>query len=69
MVGGRVPTLGSRVPTLGSSRIGRATWYVIPGSHANGIIEVRGAAVTAVGIADRRLSGTRAGAQRLLGSS
>jgi sugar lactone lactonase YvrE len=45
---------------------GGATWYVIRGARANGIIEVRRGTVVAVGIADTRLSATRAAAMRLL---
>jgi sugar lactone lactonase YvrE len=47
-------------------RIGHATWYIIAGAHANGVIEIRSGRVVAVGIADTRLSSTRAAARRLL---
>jgi sugar lactone lactonase YvrE len=47
-------------------RIGRTTWYVIPGSRSNGVIELRGRSVVAVGIADKRLSTGGAAATRLL---
>ncbi|HEX3978455.1 MAG TPA: hypothetical protein VHW96_19455 [Solirubrobacteraceae bacterium] len=47
-------------------RVGRAEVYVVSGARANGVIEVRGGTVVAVGIADKRVSTARTAATRLL---
>jgi DNA-binding beta-propeller fold protein YncE len=61
------PGTRARLRGLGQPlRVGGATWYVVRGARANGIIEVRRGTVVAVGIADTRLSATHSVTRRLL---
>jgi hypothetical protein len=47
-------------------QIGPTTWYLTRGAQAAGVLEVRHGLVQRIGIADRRLTATRASARRLL---
>ncbi len=49
-------------------RIGRNVWYVIRGRGPSGVLKVRHGVVQEVGIADRRLTGSRRTADRFLTS-
>jgi hypothetical protein len=49
-------------------QIGVNSWYLVPGRAATGVLRVRGGQVREVGLADRRLTATRAAARRLLSS-
>ena len=49
-------------------QIGQTTWYLTPGRQAAGVLEARHGIVQRIGIADPRLTRTRAGARRLLSS-
>jgi hypothetical protein len=44
-----------------------ATWYVLPGSKANGVVKVIGGVIQIVGLAQKALTTGRAGTLRLLG--
>ncbi|HEX8975639.1 MAG TPA: TIM-barrel domain-containing protein [Solirubrobacteraceae bacterium] len=48
--------------------VGGNRWYLIPGRVSRGVLEVRHGAVEEVGIADRRLTGTRRSARTFLRS-
>jgi hypothetical protein len=57
-----------RLQLGGGIKLGVNTWYVIPGRGANGVLKVNYGRVGEVGIADKRLTRTRAAASRFFKS-
>lgn len=48
--------------------VGRNIWYLPPAGTSSGMLKVRGGQIQGVGIADRRLTRSRADARRFLRS-
>jgi hypothetical protein len=67
-VGTRLSKVARKLHAGRRFRVGRNTWYLTPNGSSRGVLKVRHGRIEEVGIANRRLTRTRAAARRFLRS-
>jgi putative CocE/NonD family hydrolase len=66
--GTRLAAVTSRLHVGKGYKVGLNTWYITPGKAANGVLEVRHGTIQEIGIANQRLTSSRAAALRFFTS-